>query len=114
MDSLTQRRDTLARLLQAADDIEVVASARNAHEGLQAAQWALPDAIVTDVSFSDMDSLRLIEALARQQPKPRIIIVSVVSDAVLLRGALLAGARQVLPFPPKPAELLQAVRGDGV
>lgn len=63
-----------------------VAAARNAGEaGLEAIRDHRPDLVLLDLSLPDMDGLTMAEAVRREQPATRILVLSSLRDPATLR-----------------------------
>ena len=109
LDGIGASRQRLARLLLAAEDVEVVALARSGAECLALTRLLAPDVVVVAPTGVD-DSLDVIEMLKKDLAGVGVVLVSTSSDFAYLRRALGAGARRVLPLPPKAEQLLGAIR----
>jgi DNA-binding NarL/FixJ family response regulator len=109
VDGIGASRQRLGRLLLPAEDIEVAALARSGAECLALASLLTPDVIVVAATGAD-DSLQVIERLKKNLPRLGVVLITASSDMDVLRAGLRAGARRVLPLPPKGEQLLAAIR----
>ncbi len=110
VDDISSTRDNLQKLLSFEDDIEVVGTAADGREGLEAAHRLHPDIVLTDVNMPLMDGIKLTETLASELPTSPVIIMSVQGERDYLRRAMQAGAREFLIKPFSHDELVAAIR----
>lgn len=111
-------RAGLRTLLQSLTDVDVrvVAEAGNGHEALQLSEQHQPDVVIMDIGMEGLNGLEAAARLAKMNPAPRIIILSMHANEEYVRRSLQAGAAAYLLKGAEPAELefaLQAVvRGE--
>jgi pilus assembly protein CpaE len=110
VDDISSTRENLQKLLSFEDDIEVVGTAADGREGLEAAHRLGPDIVLTDVNMPLMDGIQLTETLASELPTSPVIIMSVQGERDYLRRAMQAGAREFLIKPFSHDELVAAIR----
>lgn len=110
VDDISSTRNNLKKLLSFEDDIEVVGTAADGREGLEAAHRLNPDVVLTDVNMPVMDGIKLTETLASELPTSPVIIMSVQGERDYLRRAMQAGAREFLIKPFSHDELVAAIR----
>ncbi|MBJ7610619.1 MAG: response regulator [Candidatus Dormibacteraeota bacterium] len=110
VDDISSTRENLQKLLSFEDDIEVVGTAADGREGLEAAHRLQPDIVLTDVNMPLMDGIQLTETLASELPTSPVIIMSVQGERDYLRRAMQAGAREFLIKPFSHDELVAAIR----
>ena len=82
----------LAALLDIEHDIEVVATASNGREALDAVRKLRPDVLLTDIEMPEMTGLELAAAVRADGPAPRVVILTTFARPGYLRRALDAGA----------------------
>jgi len=113
-------RTGIRALLDAEDDIVVVAEGANGREGVALAREHLPDIVLMDVQMPEVDG---IEATRRIAADPglacvRVLILTNFGLDAYVFAALRAGASGFLLKDADPADLLQAVavvaRGDAL
>jgi len=110
VDDIAETRENLRKLLQFEADIKVVGAARTGEEGLRLARETLPDVVLMDINMPDMDGITATEALIEDVPFAQIVILFVQNDAVYMRRAMQAGARDFIAKPPSGDELVSAIR----
>jgi diguanylate cyclase (GGDEF)-like protein len=70
------------------DSFQIVYVANNVSDALKIFHTQLPDIIVTDLQFSAMSGLEMIEIIRKEKPSIPIIVHSAFSDTNLLLGSL--------------------------
>ncbi|MCL4426692.1 MAG: chemotaxis response regulator protein-glutamate methylesterase [Firmicutes bacterium] len=94
-------RKTIADMLAASGEIEVVATARDGLEAVEKAAELKPDVITLDVEMPRLDGLEALRRIMAQNPLPVIMLSSLTQvGAEITIQALMAGA---LDFVPKPS-----------
>jgi DNA-binding NarL/FixJ family response regulator len=102
-------RDGLRPLLDAHDDLEVVAEADNGLDVLTRCRELAPDVVVLDISMPGLNGIEVCRHLTQEQPATRVIIVSMHSDHRFVEEALRAGARGYVLKDAGFRELLEGV-----
>jgi DNA-binding NarL/FixJ family response regulator len=103
-------RDGLQRLLEANDDIRVVATADNGRAAVQKALEQKPAVVLMDVSMPGLNGIDAARAITQRAPGTGVVMLSMHSALELVRQALLAGARGYLLKESAGAEVEAAVR----
>ena len=86
-------RTAIAARLQDEDDMEVVGTAGNAHEGLTLAINLAPDVVVMDIELPGPICFEVAETIQRRRPDTRILFLSAYSTDHHIERALKAQAR---------------------
>jgi len=103
-------RAGLSMILNATDDIRVVAEAADGSEVLPAVDAYGPDVVLMDIRMRKMDGLEATEALCAREKAPQIIVLTTFdADDHVLR-ALRSGASGFLLKDTPPAEIVHAIR----
>ena len=97
-------------LLQARDDIEVVAEADSGEVACQIFEAAAPDVVVMDIAMSGMGGIEAIKRLLAKDPRARILALSAHEDTSHPKRALQAGALGYLSKRSAPEVLIDAIR----
>jgi DNA-binding NarL/FixJ family response regulator len=97
-------------LLEYQTDMEVVAEAANAVEGVRLARELQPDIVLLDIGLPGCSGLDAIGPVLEASPKSRILILSTHDNQAYLRLALTAGAAGYVAKEASASELTQAVR----
>jgi two-component system response regulator NreC len=103
-------RSGLRLLLQAEDDLEVVAEAATADDALRYVRAHRPDVLVLDLNMPGRPSLEVIPEIRAQAPQTAIVVLTMQEDPGFAREALRAGALGYVLKEAADEELLQAVR----
>jgi DNA-binding NarL/FixJ family response regulator len=85
-------RAGLRRILEAEDDLEVVAEAADGAEAVELARRTLPDLAILDVSMPRTTGLQAAREIARRAPVVRTLMLSMHDNEQYFFSALKAGA----------------------
>jgi len=103
-------RAGLSMILDATEDVRVVAEVADGSEVLPAVDAYAPDVVLMDIRMPRMDGLAATEALTARDAAPEIIILTTFdADEYVLR-ALRSGASGFLLKDTPPADIVQAIR----
>ena len=105
-------RTGLEMILNAQDDIEVIATASNGTEALEKARALKPDVCLLDIRMPGLDGIEVTRQLAgpdAADPMAVVVITTFDQDEYVF-GALRAGAKGFLLKDAGPALLAQAIR----
>lgn len=91
-DDHTIVRHGLMKLLQQEQDFEVVAEARNGQATVQLARELLPDIVVMDVGMPDLNGIDATQQIMRDNPKVKVLALSMHSGKKFVMAMLKAGA----------------------
>ncbi|WP_328293915.1 response regulator transcription factor [Kineococcus sp. NBC_00420] len=103
-------RAGLAALLQAADDIDVVAEAADGAEAVRRASEAEPDVVLMDLSMPVMDGVAATTAVLAAVPTTAVVVLTSFIDQSQVQQALAAGAVGYLLKDSEPRDVLAGVR----
>lgn len=99
-------------LLNAQDDIEVVAEAENGSSALQLAGELVPDVVLMDIRMPELDGLAATRAIVADPALTaiRVVVLTTFELDEYVFDALRSGASGFLVKHTEPAELVRAVR----
>ena len=100
VDDAAFMRKAIADVLGRDPQIEVVGTARNGLEGLEAIKKLRPDVITLDIDMPVMDGLTGIRHIMIESPVPIVVLSSLFTDGAITFDALRLG---VVDFIPKPS-----------
>jgi len=87
----------------------MVGEAGDGLEALSLARKLSPDIILMDFDMPQMNGLAATEAVCKQLPKIKVLMLSAFAYAEYVRGAIQAGAQGYVLKEASPAELAQAI-----
>jgi len=103
-------RGGLRAILEAEDDLAVVAEAGDGAEALTQAKLTPPDVVLMDVRMPHVDGIAATRLLAELDPPPRVIVVTTFENDDYVYDALVAGAQGFLLKREAPDQVVHAVR----
>ncbi|SDH16623.1 response regulator [Desulfosporosinus hippei] len=105
VDDISDTRNSIRRLLQFKNDIEVLGDVGSGSEAILFTEAKRPDIILMDINMPEMDGIRTTELLVQRVPDCSVIIMSVQSEQAYLVSAMVAGARDYIVKPFSGDEL---------
>jgi DNA-binding NarL/FixJ family response regulator len=109
-DDHTIVRHGLAKLIEAENDMEVVAQTDNGIATVELARELAPDVVVMDVAMPDLNGIDATQQVLRENPKIKILALSMHSGKKFVSAMLQAGAMGYLLKDCALEELISAVR----
>jgi two-component system, NarL family, invasion response regulator UvrY len=97
-------------LLQASEEVSVVAEAESGETACQRYAEVEPDVVVLDLSMPGMGGLVALHRIRARDPRARVLALSAYDDPMHARRALRQGALGFLSKRSAPEALLEAVR----
>jgi DNA-binding NarL/FixJ family response regulator len=102
-------RDSLAVLLNGAENIRCVSTHRSAEEALKQIPIKNPDVVLMDINLPNMSGIDCVRKLKMTLPKTQILMLTMYEDAGQIFNSLAAGAGGYLLKRTSPAKLLEAI-----
>jgi len=109
-DDHTIVRHGLAKLIEAEEDMEVIAQTENGISTVELARELSPDIVVMDVAMPDLNGIDATQQILRENPKVRVLALSMHSGKKFVIAMLQAGAMGYLLKDCALEELISAVR----
>jgi DNA-binding NarL/FixJ family response regulator len=110
VDDQAMVRGGLRLILEAEDDINVIAEAENGEEGVRLARRETPDVVLMDVRMPVMDGLEATRQITEQIERTRVIVLTTFDLDEYVYGALRNGASGFLLKDADGDQLVEAVR----
>ena len=85
-------RNSLSFLLEAAGDIQIVATASNGAEAILQASFSCPDVAIIDISMPLIDGIEAARQICTGCPHTRVMMLSIDDSQEFVRRALQEGA----------------------
>jgi len=96
--------------LLAVEDIKLVGEARNGDEALRMCQQLMPDVILMDLMMPGTDGVAATQAILKQCPQTKILVLTSYHDEELVPRAMHAGAIGYLLKGVSNQKLVEAIR----
>jgi DNA-binding NarL/FixJ family response regulator len=103
-------RQSLSTMLQARDDVDVIAEYSNGREAASGVPQCRPDVILMDVTMPHLNGIDATRLIKREFASVKVIIVSSYVDADQLRSAISAGATGYVSKLADIDELMLAIK----
>jgi len=103
-------REGLRQVIDDADDLEVVGTASNGEESVDAALRLRPDVVLMDLVMPGMDGVEATRRIMAVAPGASVVVLTSFADDGHVLDALDAGARGYVLKDAPPHEVVRAVR----
>jgi DNA-binding NarL/FixJ family response regulator len=103
-------RQGIIKLLESANDLDVVGEADDGKEAIALAKSLRPDVIILDLTMPKFDGFQALAEIRRLELRPQIVILSMHADPGMIRQALQGGALGYVIKQSVADELIAAVR----
>ncbi len=100
--------DSIASLLAAQPDLDLVGTARDGVEAIEKSSDLLPDVVIMDAQMPRMDGVEATRRIKQDLPGVGVLFFSVYTD--YLEASVAAGADGYVSKDCKPAELFDEIR----
>ena len=103
-------RQGIRNVLELEDDLQVIGEAGDGEEAVTKAVTLLPDILLLDINMPKINGLEVIKQVSEQQPKVRIIVLTMHDDENYVIEVIKAGAVGYLLKDIEPGMLVKAIR----
>lgn len=103
-------REGIAAIINNQPDMQLVAAAATAQDGIQQFRKLRPDVTLMDLRLPDMSGIDAVIAIRKESPQARIIMLTTFEGDVEIQHALEAGARGYALKSMPPKELVEVIR----
>ncbi len=101
-----QDRDTLNRILQTSYHI---LTAENGYQALEMVHKDIPDVVILDLSFNNIQPIEVLKAIKQRDPYLEIVIISADNNADMTLNAFLCGVSGYIPKPFRMSTIISVV-----
>ncbi|PKO22125.1 MAG: DNA-binding response regulator [Chloroflexi bacterium HGW-Chloroflexi-1] len=102
-------REGLRRVVEVAEDLEVIAEVGDGEQAIEAAKTLKPDVILMDINLPKLNGLQATRQIVANQEDAKIIVLTAYHDDEQLFHALKAGAAAYYPKHVSPDTLIKAI-----
>jgi two-component system, NarL family, response regulator DevR len=106
-------RQGLRALLEAEDDLDVIAEAGDGGQAIDTARIHEPDVVVMDVRMPDMGGVEACRGIRDLRPETQVIMLTSYSDDEALFNSIMAGAAGFVLKQIRGGDLVDAIRKVG-
>lgn len=103
-------RQGIIKLLESANDLDVVGDADDGAQAISLAKSLRPDVMILDIAMPQLDGLQTLAEIRKLEIRPQIVILSMHADPGMIRQALQGGALGYVIKQSVADELIAAVR----
>jgi DNA-binding NarL/FixJ family response regulator len=100
----------LKHLIEAQQDMQVVATVGDGREAIRMAKETQPDVVLMDLSMPELNGADATRAVLEHDPKCRVIVLSMYAEREYVRRALKAGAAGYVVKRSAAKEVVDAIR----
>jgi len=100
----------LKHLIEAQQDMQVVATVGDGREAIRVAKETEPDVVLMDLSMPELNGADATRAVLEHDPKCRVIVLSMYAEREYVRRALKAGAAGYVVKRSAAKEVVDAIR----
>lgn len=102
-------RSTISMMLKR-NGFEIVGEAENGIEGVKKYNELRPDIVTMDITMPELSGLDALKLIKKIDPKANVIMVSAMGQELLVREAVLNGAKSFVVKPFKEEQVVKAIK----
>lgn len=102
--------DGLRAMLEGHAHIEVIGTAHNGKDGIQAIKILEPDLVLMDINMPELDGIETTALLSRQYPEIKVLMLSMLKEQSMVRKAMDKGALGYVLKNEGRDELIHAIK----
>jgi len=103
-------RQGIIKLLESANDLDVVGEADDGRQAIALAKSLRPDVMILDITMPQIDGFQALAEIRKLELRPQVVILSMHADPGMIRQALQGGALGYVIKQSVADELIAAVR----
>lgn len=89
---------------------DVVAEAENGRVGVEKYKEFMPDIVTMDITMPEMTGLDALREIIKANPSAKVVMVSAMGQEVMVRDAIISGAKGFIVKPVKEDALIAAIK----
>lgn len=89
---------------------DIVGEAENGREGFEKFQELRPDIVTMDITMPEMSGLEALKLIREFDPQANVVMVSAMGQDLLVREAVLNGAKSFIVKPFKEEQVVQVIK----
>jgi two-component system, NarL family, response regulator DegU len=103
-------REGIRMIMSGMKGMSIALEAASGKELIEQLKTVPVDVVLLDIEMKDMNGVETLKALSAMNPKPKVIILSMHTEARMMSYMMELGASGYLPKDVKPEELEEAIR----
>lgn len=92
------------------NDFQVIGEAENGKEGIRKYFELKPDVVTMDITMPEVGGVEALKAIIQRDPKAKVVMCSAMGQEIMVKEAVLAGARSFIVKPFKEEHVVQTIR----
>lgn len=89
---------------------EVVGAAKDGKEAIELYKSLKPDLVTLDILMKEVDGLKTLEAIMRQDPKAKVVMITALGQEEKQKQAEMLGAKGYIRKPFKQTEIVEEIK----
>ncbi|NMA64849.1 MAG: response regulator [Clostridiaceae bacterium] len=99
------------RLILERNGYEVVGEAANGIEGVRKYKELMPDIVTLDITMPEMSGIDALKVICEFDPNAKVVMVSAMGQEILVKEAILNGAKSFIVKPFKEEHIIKVLAG---
>lgn len=109
IDDATFMRIALKKILEK-NGFEVIGEAETGERGIKKYVELQPEIVTMDIVMPDLDGIQALKAIRQHDPQAKVIMISSMGQEVLVREAIMNGAKTFIVKPFKEDHVIEALK----
>ncbi len=109
VDDASFMRMTISMMLKK-HEFEIVGEAENGIEGVEKYKELRPNIVTMDITMPKMSGIEALRQIREFDPNANVIMITAMGQEILVREAVLNGAKSFLVKPFKEEQVVQAIK----
>ncbi|HWR60545.1 MAG TPA: response regulator [Clostridia bacterium] len=108
VDDAAFMRLAIRRMLEG-NGFQVIGEAENGKEGVRKYFELKPDVVTMDITMPEVGGVEALKAIIQRDPKAKVIMCSAMGQEIMVKEAVLAGAKSFIVKPFKEEHVVQTI-----